>query len=126
MFTQCARRDVLSHWWYYDHSKCVPWSFPSGGCPANGSMVFATAKECEQRCRDPHNGPRCKRPGFVACGHHHLKYPYFAHLSSVDGRMRCYRSSLATLRRHQCLVGENRFPNFGTCAVTCRQKRPPY
>ncbi|KAL3221515.1 hypothetical protein MRX96_050249 [Rhipicephalus microplus] len=124
MFTRCARRDVLSDWWYYDHSKCVPWSFPSGGCPANGSMVFATAKECERRCRDPHHGPRCAKPDLVACGRRHLKYPYFAHVSSEDGRMRCYRSSLATLRQHQCLVGENRFPNFGTCAVACRQKPP--
>ncbi|KAL3212292.1 hypothetical protein MRX96_051884 [Rhipicephalus microplus] len=116
----------MSDWWYYDHSKCVPWSFPSGGCPANGSMVFATAKECERRCRDPHHGPRCEKPYLVACGRRHLKYPYFAHVSSEDGRMRCYRSSLAKLRQHQCLVGENRFPNFGTCAVACRQKPPSY
>ncbi|KAH7963978.1 hypothetical protein HPB51_027782 [Rhipicephalus microplus] len=98
MFTRCARRDVMSDWWYYDHSKCVPWSFPSGGCPANGSMVFATAKECERRCRDPHHGPRCEKPDLVACGRRHLKYPYFAHMSSEDGRLRCYRSSLATLQ----------------------------
>ncbi|KAH6927392.1 hypothetical protein HPB50_002659 [Hyalomma asiaticum] len=124
MFTRCARRDALFDWWYYDNTKCEPWSFPSGGCPANGSMVFATAKDCEKRCREPHRGPRCKPPKVVECGRRQLKYPYFAHVSPEDGRMRCYRSSLATLRRHQCLVGGNRFRSLETCVATCRQNPP--
>ncbi|KAH7938108.1 hypothetical protein HPB49_020031 [Dermacentor silvarum] len=111
-FTRCTRPDVLSDWWHYDNSKCVPWSFPSGGCPANGSMVFPTARECEKRCRKPHGGARCQRPEVVACGRRHLKYPYFAHVSPADGRLRCFRSSFTTLRRHLCLVGANRFPTL--------------
>ncbi|XP_075551406.1 uncharacterized protein LOC142584932 [Dermacentor variabilis] len=124
IFTRCARRDVLSDWWHYDNSKCVPWSFRSGGCPANGSMVFPTAKECEKRCRKPHGGPRCQRPEVVACGRRHLKYPYFARVSPEDGRLRCFRSSPTTLQRHLCLVGVNRFPTFGSCVASCRQKPP--
>lgn len=123
-FTRCTRPDVLSDWWHYDNSKCVPWSFPSGGCPANGSMVFPTARECEKRCRKPHGGARCQRPEVVACGRRHLKYPYFAHVSPADGRLRCFRSSFTTLRRHLCLVGANRFPTLGTCVASCRQKPP--
>ncbi|KAL3234753.1 hypothetical protein MRX96_048369 [Rhipicephalus microplus] len=116
-------------------------SCPTGGttttasaCPGPFLLVAAQPTEvwCSQRPKSARgvaeirHGPRCAKPDLVACGRRHQvpANSYFAHVSSEDGRMRCYRSSLATLRQHQCLVGENRFPNFGTCAVACRQKPP--
>ncbi|XP_037501890.2 uncharacterized protein LOC119375942, partial [Rhipicephalus sanguineus] len=84
LFTRCTRQDALSRWWHFEGKKCVAWTFPSGGCPANGSKVFTTAHECEKHCR--HHGARCRRPEVVACGRRHLKYPYFAHVYAQEGR----------------------------------------
>ncbi|KAL1448763.1 hypothetical protein MTO96_044003 [Rhipicephalus appendiculatus] len=45
-----AGEDVLSSWWFFEGRKCVPWNFPSGGCPADDSAVFRTAQECRTQC----------------------------------------------------------------------------
>ncbi|XP_049528917.1 uncharacterized protein LOC119462386 [Dermacentor silvarum] len=124
LFTRCARQDTLSSWWHHDGRKCMPWSFPSGGCPGNGSMVFSTAQECRKRCEGRQHGPRCRRPEVVACGRRHLKYPYFAFRHPNEGRVRCLRSSIIMLRGHRCLAGANRFHSHGACVSSCRE-RPP-
>ncbi|KAL3199252.1 hypothetical protein MRX96_043962 [Rhipicephalus microplus] len=109
------------------HSLCIgEMSCPTGGttttanaCPGPFLLVAArpTKVWCSQRLKSARGvaeihtmNTAAKNLDLVACGRRHLKYPYFAHVLSEDGRMRCYRSSLATLRQHQCLVGENRFP----------------
>ncbi|KAH7948409.1 hypothetical protein HPB52_021976 [Rhipicephalus sanguineus] len=106
LFTRCAR-------------KCVPWAFPSGGCPANGSTVFRTAQECRKRCEDRQHGPRCQLPEVVACGPNHLKYTYFAYRHPTGRRVRCLRSSMTMLRGHRCLAGANRFHSRGSCVSSC-------
>ncbi|KAH6928633.1 hypothetical protein HPB50_018049 [Hyalomma asiaticum] len=124
LFTRCARQDSLSSWWHHNGQRCVPWPFPLGGCPANGSMVFRTKEECRKRCEDRQHGPRCLRPKVVACGRNHLKYPYFAYRDPKEERVRCLHSSMTMLRRHRCLAGANRFQSHGACVSSCR-KRPP-
>ncbi|XP_037508518.1 carboxypeptidase inhibitor SmCI [Rhipicephalus sanguineus] len=122
LFTRCARQDALSRWWHFEGKKCVAWTFPSGGCPANGSKVFTTAQECEEHCR--HHGAGCRRPDVVACGRRHLKYPYFAHVYAKEGRVRCLRSSETLLQGKRCLAGANRFRSRQACHASCRN-RPP-
>ncbi|KAH6928180.1 hypothetical protein HPB50_012393 [Hyalomma asiaticum] len=124
LFTRCARQDALSSWWHFEGDKCVPWTFPSGGCPANGSTVFTTARECRKHCL--HRGARCRRPEVVACGRRHLKYPYFAHLYTQEGRVRCLRSSETLLQGHQCLSGANRFRSRQACYTSCRNHPPSH
>ncbi|KAL1475500.1 hypothetical protein MTO96_037248, partial [Rhipicephalus appendiculatus] len=124
LFTRCARQDSLSSWWHHNGRKCVPWPFPSGGCPANGSMVFRTVRECRERCEDRQHGPRCRLPEVVACGLRHLKYPYFAYRRPNERRVRCLRASMTMLRGHRCLAGANRFHSHGACVSSCRE-RPP-
>nr|XP_054922936.1 uncharacterized protein LOC126523681 [Dermacentor andersoni] len=123
LFTRCARQDALSSWWQFEAGKCVLWTFPSGGCPANGSAVFPTAKECEERCG--HRGAGCRRPEVVACGRRHLRYPYFAHVYAGEGRVRCLRSSETLMHGHQCLAGANRFRSREACHASCKNRPPP-
>ncbi|XP_070394417.1 uncharacterized protein [Dermacentor albipictus] len=123
LFTRCARQDALSSWWQFEAGKCALWTFPSGGCPANGSAVFPTAQECEQRCR--HRGARCRRPEVVACGRRHLRYPYFAHVYAGEGRVRCLRSSETLMQGRQCLAGANRFRSREACDASCKNRPPP-
>lgn len=122
LFTSCARQDVLSSWWFFQGRKCVPWSFPSGGCPEDGSSVFRTAVECRRRCVGPVRGRRCRPPRAVACDRRHLKYPFFADLSMKDGRLKCRRSSPEELSNRRCLIGANRFRNLEACMVTCKNR----
>ncbi|XP_077539418.1 uncharacterized protein LOC144152085 [Haemaphysalis longicornis] len=120
LFTSCARQDVLSSWWFFEGHTCVPWNFPAGGCPANGSAVFRTRQECTSRCAERGSrGPACQRPIAVSCTRRHLKYPFFAHFSSEDGRMRCLETSTDLLRDHRCLTGANRFSSRKACFATC-------
>ncbi|KAL1462156.1 hypothetical protein MTO96_043193 [Rhipicephalus appendiculatus] len=98
LFTSCAREDVLSSWWFFEGRKCVPWNFPSGGCPADDSAVFRTAQECRTQCLGRVRHSPCGPPRAVACDQRHLKYPFFADLVTTDGRMRCLRSSPTVLR----------------------------
>ncbi|KAH6934130.1 hypothetical protein HPB50_020668 [Hyalomma asiaticum] len=124
LFTNCARQDVVSNWWFFDGRKCTPWNFPSGGCPANDSAVFRTAEECRRQCVTAGLGSSpCRLPGAVACERQHLKYPFFADLSVRDGLFRCLRSSPDVLRDRRCLTGSNRFRTLEACKVTC-QKAP--
>ncbi|XP_075542661.1 uncharacterized protein LOC142576415 [Dermacentor variabilis] len=123
LFTSCARQDVLSSWWFFEGRKCVPWNFPSGGCPADDSAVFRSAQECRAQCvvgglgRSP-----CRPPRSVACEGRHLKYPFFADLSATDGRMRCLRSSPDVLRDRRCLTGANRFRTREACVGACKNR----
>ncbi|KAH7955647.1 hypothetical protein HPB52_002290 [Rhipicephalus sanguineus] len=122
LFTNCARQDVLSSWWFFEGTKCVPWNFPSGGCPANHSVVFRTAQECRKQCMVGRlGGSPCRPPRTIACELQHLKYPFFADPSPRDGRLRCLRSSLDVLRDRRCLTGANRFRTLEACEVTCQK-----
>ncbi|XP_070388999.1 uncharacterized protein [Dermacentor albipictus] len=122
LFTNCARQDVLSSWWFFEGRKCVPWNFPSGGCPANNSVVFRTAQECRKQCMPGgQGGSPCRPPRTVTCESQHLKYPFFADVSMRDGHMRCLRSSPDVLRGRRCLTGANRFRTFETCKRTCKE-----
>ncbi|XP_050028882.2 uncharacterized protein [Dermacentor andersoni] len=122
LFTNCARQDVLSSWWFFEGRKCVPWNFPSGGCPANDSAVFHTAQECRKQCMPGGlGGSPCRPPRTVTCESQHLKYPFFADLSMRDGHMRCLRSSPYVLRGRRCLTGSNRFRTFEACKRTCKE-----
>ncbi|XP_049519443.1 uncharacterized protein LOC125943919 [Dermacentor silvarum] len=124
LFTSCARQDVLSSWWFFEGRKCAPWNFPSGGCPANHSVVFRTAQECRKQCMA--GGLRdspCRPPRTVTCESQHLKYPFFADLSMRDGRIRCLRSSPDVLRHRRCLAGANRFRTLEACKVACKKTR---
>ncbi|XP_077486039.1 uncharacterized protein LOC144097131 [Amblyomma americanum] len=119
LFTSCARQDVLSSWWHLRGKKCVPWSFPSGGCPASGSDVFRTVQECEKHCKGPRPRRWCRRPRVVSCTTSHLKYPFFAHTPPEGGPLRCLRSSIEALQEHRCLTGANRFHSLEACLVSC-------
>ncbi|XP_049271452.1 uncharacterized protein LOC125758404 [Rhipicephalus sanguineus] len=122
LFTSCARQDVLSSWWFFEGRKCVPWNFPSGGCPADDSAVFRTAHECRTQCLGGLRRSPCGPPQAVACDQRHLKYPFFADLSTSDGRIRCLRSSPGVLRDLRCLTGANRFRTREACMVTCENR----
>ncbi|XP_075744652.1 uncharacterized protein LOC142803415 [Rhipicephalus microplus] len=124
LFTSCARQDVLSSWWFFDGRKCVPWNFPSGGCPADDSAVFRTVHECRTQCLGQLGRSPCGPPRAIACDQRHLKYPFFADSFTSDGRLRCLRSSPSVLRDRRCLTGANRFHTREACMVTC-ENRPP-
>ncbi|KAL1443161.1 hypothetical protein MTO96_046087 [Rhipicephalus appendiculatus] len=114
--------DVLSSWWFFEGRKCVPWNFPSGGCPADDSAVFRTAQECRTQCLGRVRRSPCGPPRAVACDQRHLKYPFFADLVTTDGRIRCLRSSPTVLRDRRCLTGANRFRTREACMVTCENR----
>ncbi|KAL1447489.1 hypothetical protein MTO96_028571 [Rhipicephalus appendiculatus] len=123
LLTSCARQDVLFSWWFFEGRECVPWSFPSGGCPANDSAVFHTAHECTSRClRGNQRDSQCLPPRAVACDSRHLKYPFFADLTMGDGRVRCLRSSPDVLQHRRCLIGANRFRTRESCMATCTHR----
>ncbi|KAH6932000.1 hypothetical protein HPB50_002434 [Hyalomma asiaticum] len=121
LLTSCARQDVLSSWWFFEGRKCLPWNFPSGGCPANDSTVFSTAEECWSHClRGGRRGSLCHPPRAVPCGVRHLKYPFFADVSVTDGRIRCLRSSPDVLQHRRCLIGANKFRTRQACMSACK------
>ncbi|KAH7960933.1 hypothetical protein HPB49_025179 [Dermacentor silvarum] len=123
LFTSCARQDVLSGWWFFEGRKCIPWNFPSGGCPADDSAVFRSAQECRTQCVVGGLRPSpCRAPQAVACEGRHLKYPFFADMSMRDGRIRCMRSSPDVLRDRRCLTGANRFHTREACLDTCKKQ----
>ncbi|XP_037512199.1 uncharacterized protein LOC119388911 [Rhipicephalus sanguineus] len=121
LLTSCARQDVLFSWWVFEGRRCVPWNFPSGGCPANDSAVFHTVHECRSRCLNgKQRDSQCLPPRAVACDSRHLKYPFFADLS-MD-HVRCLRSSPDVLQHRRCLIGTNRFRTREACMATCKNR----
>ncbi|KAL3214030.1 hypothetical protein MRX96_035059 [Rhipicephalus microplus] len=103
-------------------AKCVPWNFPSGGCPADDSAVFRTVHECRTQCLGQLGRSPCGPPRAIACDQRHLKYPFFADSFTSDGRLRCLRSSPSVLRDRRCLTGANRFHTREACMVTCENR----
>ncbi|XP_049272514.1 mucin-5AC [Rhipicephalus sanguineus] len=121
----CRRQDVHSSWWWFDGRVCLAWNFPAGGCPANGSAVFATANECTARCTNPRYPP-CTAPRTVPCSSEQLKFPFFAAeapSSAVQGRRHCFRLTRRVLESHRCLTGANRFLTKAACEQACKKPR---
>ncbi|KAL3191383.1 hypothetical protein MRX96_059910 [Rhipicephalus microplus] len=119
LFTECRRRDFRSSWWWFDGSACLPWSFPNGECPANGSTVFATAEKCNSRCT---NSP-CAPPRSTPCASAELKFPFFAAeapSSGSRGVRRCLRLTRRLFEARRCLAGANRFSTRATCELVCK------
>ncbi|XP_077486110.1 uncharacterized protein LOC144097240 [Amblyomma americanum] len=140
LFSWCSRLDVNASWWVFDGKRCRPWPFPHGLCPSPvDSDVFDSLHECKRRCStrtdasDLHSGEQddnsdrsasCRGPGTGAtCGPDVLRFPYFADMSSGDGRMRCVRASAARLLTQRCLIGSNRFFSEGACKKACVRRR---
>ncbi|KAH7970219.1 hypothetical protein HPB49_001189 [Dermacentor silvarum] len=86
-------QDVSETAWYFEGGRCHLWGFPAGACPSNDSAVFSTAAE--------------------------LRFPFFAHFSVAEGRMRCLRTSAVLDVGHRCLAGDNRFASLADCAEAC-------
>ncbi|KAL1478439.1 hypothetical protein MTO96_016277 [Rhipicephalus appendiculatus] len=121
----CRRQDVRSSWWWFDGRGCLAWNFPAGGCPANGSAVFATANQCMARCTNPRYPP-CSAPRTVPCSSEQLKFPFFAAeapSSAVQGRRHCFRLTRRVLESHRCLTGANRFITKAACEQACKKSR---
>ncbi|KAH7947587.1 hypothetical protein HPB52_013857 [Rhipicephalus sanguineus] len=119
----CRSKDVRTSWWWFDGRACRAWKFPWGGCPANGSAVFPTARQCTAHCTNPRY-PACAAPRSAACGSAQLKFPFFAAVapsSAVQGGTRCYRLTRRVLESHRCLTGANRFLTKTACELTCKK-----
>lgn len=120
LFTACNGQDVHRSWWFFDGRSCVPWDFPSGGCPADGDLdVFATAYECARRCTNPGYQP-CQKPVPAPCTADLLKLPAFAEVSPDDGRVRCLLTAAPQRPEHRCLAGSNRFRSREACQQVCQ------
>ncbi|KAH7958115.1 hypothetical protein HPB51_027900 [Rhipicephalus microplus] len=118
------RPDVLFSWWFFEGRECVPWNFPSGGCPANDSALFRTAHECRSRCLNGRQrDSQCLPPRVVACDISRIKYAFFADRSMSDGRMRCLRSSPDVLQYRRCLIRAKKFHTREACMATCKERR---
>ncbi|XP_077540039.1 uncharacterized protein LOC144152595 [Haemaphysalis longicornis] len=126
LFTACRRQDVLSGWWWFDGKACLAWDFPEGGCPANGSAVFATAERCTSRCTNTRYPP-CTAPRAVPCPSGQLKFPFFAVDTPLVGKQgqgfgrRCVRLSTSVLSTRRCLTGANRFSSRTACEEACKK-----
>ncbi|KAH6940632.1 hypothetical protein HPB50_003597 [Hyalomma asiaticum] len=88
LFSGCDREDVNESWWYFEGGRCHLWSFPAGACPSNDSAVFPTAAECASRCAGRATA-LCGVPRPTACRRNQLRFPFFAHFTEPEGRMRC-------------------------------------
>ncbi|XP_037528002.2 uncharacterized protein LOC119405260 [Rhipicephalus sanguineus] len=122
LFSGCEREDVSESWWYFESGRCRPWSFPAGACPSNDSAVFSTADECAIQCAGRGLALCGQAPRPTACGRNQLRFPYFAHFSEPEGRMRCLRASAVLDAAHRCLAGDNRFASLADCAEACATK----
>ncbi|KAL1478430.1 hypothetical protein MTO96_016269 [Rhipicephalus appendiculatus] len=119
----CRSKDIRTSWWWFDGRACQAWKFPRGGCPANGSAVFPTARQCTAHCTNPRY-PACTTPRSAPCGSAQLKFPFFAAvapLSAAHGGTRCYRLTRRVLESHRCLTGANRFLTKTACELTCKK-----
>ncbi|XP_075750627.1 uncharacterized protein LOC142817496 [Rhipicephalus microplus] len=122
----CKRQDVRSSWWWFDGRVCLAWNFPAGGCPANGTAVFATANQCTARCTN-RRYPPCTTPRTVPCSSEQLKFPFFAaeapSSAAVRGRRHCFRLTPRVLESHRCLTSANRFMTNTACEQACKKPR---
>ncbi|KAH8022283.1 hypothetical protein HPB51_023170 [Rhipicephalus microplus] len=119
----CRSKDVRTSWWWFDGRACQEWKFPWGGCPANGSAVFPTARRCTAHCTNPRY-PACTAPRSAPCGSAQLKFPFFAVMTpslTAHGGARCYRLTRRVLQSHRCLTGPNRFSTKTACELTCKK-----
>ncbi|KAL3244178.1 hypothetical protein MRX96_047257, partial [Rhipicephalus microplus] len=95
----CRRQDVRSSWWWFDGRVCLAWNFPAGGCPANGTAVFATANQCAARCTN-RRYPPCTTPRTVPCSSEQLKFAFFA--AEAPHRPLCGAGGTASGLRGAC------------------------
>ncbi|XP_075536586.1 uncharacterized protein LOC142571827 [Dermacentor variabilis] len=91
-FSHCSR-ELTSSMWFSNGTKCEEWRFPLGLCPARGSSVFASARQCRESCLRPRDKLQCcHKPKPHVCAFGQLKYPYFAAVG-YDGCFRCVTST---------------------------------
>ncbi|XP_072142355.1 uncharacterized protein [Dermacentor andersoni] len=90
-FSHCSR-ELTSSMWFSNGTKCEEWRFPQGLCPARGSSVFASARQCHESCLRPRDKLQCcHKPKPHVCAFGQLKYPYFAAVG-YDGCFRYHQS----------------------------------
>lgn len=126
IFSECGRELVRSTWWFFDGLRCRTWQFPAGRCA--DATAFRTRSQCMRMCRPTdevrgkkhQQGHRCGPPLSQPCSERHLRFPFFADVSS--GRVRCLMASQATLVGHRCLVAPNRFASVAECRAACARK----
>ncbi|XP_077512557.1 uncharacterized protein LOC144123629 [Amblyomma americanum] len=117
-FSHCEK-GLTRSWWFSNGTDCEEWRFPFGLCPARGSSVFTSARQCHENCLRPRDKLECcHRPEPHVCTLGQLKYPYFA-VAGFDGCFRCLEASAGTLSGYQCLTGANRFESVDSCNSTC-------
>ncbi|XP_065302940.1 uncharacterized protein [Dermacentor albipictus] len=117
-FSHCSR-ELTSSMWFSNGTNCEEWRFPQGLCPARGSSVFASARQCRETCLRPRDKLQCcHEPKPHVCAFGQLKYPYFAAVG-YDGCFRCLEATASTLLGYQCLIGANKFDTIDACNSTC-------
>lgn len=119
VFAKCGRQDVKIKQWYFTGRTCASWPFWQGRCPTNESRTFATFADCLQRCVTSSSSKASCEPldtsNVRPCALQELSYPYFA--DSVGDHVRCL--AVATLARHRCLAGTNKFATKAACQRAC-------
>ncbi|KAH6948849.1 hypothetical protein HPB50_026600 [Hyalomma asiaticum] len=133
IFSECGKEHVTSAGWFFDGRRCRAWHFPAGRCP--DASAFRTRNQCTRTCstaagaqkKKQQRDRRCGPPRSQPCGEGHLRFPFFADVSSGDGRVRCLKASQATLVGRRCLLAPNRFPGVAECRSACVRKavKPP-
>ncbi|XP_050022562.1 uncharacterized protein [Dermacentor andersoni] len=125
IFSECRSEHVRSTRWFFDGRRCRMWHFPAGRCP--DASAFRTRSQCARMCPSSPAAPkkkhqpdrRCGAPRSQVCSERHLRFPFFADVSSGDGRVRCLKASQATLVGRRCLVAPNRFSGVAQCRAAC-------
>lgn len=127
VFSECPSEQQRSAGWFFDGRRCHSWDYTGGRCPVG--RLFRTRGECSLECvahRRPSATKKskkkqsCGRPRSEPCRRRQpAVYPFFAHVSSEDGRVRCLRASGTVLLARRCLVGSNRFATAEQCRSAC-------
>lgn len=125
VFAECRGEHVRSTRWFFDGRRCRTWHFPAGRCP--DASAFRTRSQCSRICPSSPGAPegkrkpdhRCGPPRSQPCSERHLRFPFFADVSSGDGRVRCLQASQATLVGRRCLIAPNRFSGVAECRAAC-------
>lgn len=107
-------------WWFYDGNACKKWGFDLGHCPAVGSDVFRTSRECLALCSRTNSKKPCALPLLEPCTPEQLTFSHFA-ATSKSGRSICLEANVRVLAAHRELTGANRFRNFRDCDYACRR-----